>query len=105
MTKILFTDHQGSEYEVDAKDGETLMIAARDHDIPGIAGDCGGCCSCATCAVFVAPDWFAIVGPPGDDEAMMLEGGMADGPTSRLACQIMVTPALEGLRVTTPEVI
>lgn len=103
MTRVFFTDHQGTGYAVDAKDGETLMVAARDQDIPGIVGDCGGCCSCATCGVFVAPDWFAVVGPPGSDEAMMLEGSLAEGQTSRLACQIMVTPALEGLRVTTPK--
>lgn len=104
MTTIYFTDHRGVEHAVDARDGESLMIAARDHDVPGIVGECGGCCSCATCGVFVDPDWFERVGPAGEDEAMMLECSHADGPMSRLACQVKVTPALQGLRVTTPDI-
>lgn len=103
MTRIIFTDHLGTETEVEARDGESLMIAARDHDVAGIIGECGGCCSCATCGIFVAPEWFARVGPPGEDEAMMLECSLAEGPMSRLACQVIVTPELDGLRVTTPE--
>jgi 2Fe-2S ferredoxin len=102
VATIHFTDHLGTEHVVDARIGESLMIAARDQGVPGIAGDCGGSCICATCAIFVAPEWFAIVGPPGEDEAMMLAGSLGEGPMSRLACQIRVTPELEGLRVTTP---
>jgi 2Fe-2S ferredoxin len=102
MPTVHFTDKLGTEHVVEARVGESLMVAARNQGIPGIMGDCGGSCICATCAIFVAPEWFAIVGPPGEDEAVMLEGSLAEGPMSRLACQIPVTPALEGLHVTTP---
>lgn len=104
MTRIVITDYRGDAHEIQAKDGETLMVAARNHDVPGILGECGGCSTCATCGVIVDPDWFARVGAPGDDEAMMLECSAASGPTARLSCQITVTPQLDGLHVTAPEI-
>ncbi len=103
MTKIIFTDHQGKEHVVDAVDGKSLMLAATKNDVHGIDADFGGCCSCATCGVVVHPEWFEKVGSPSEIEKSMLECSDAIGPTSRLSCQIEVSPALEGLRVNTPE--
>ncbi|MET0371374.1 MAG: hypothetical protein ABW039_08370 [Sphingobium sp.] len=103
MPTVTFTDHLGTERCIEAKLGDSLMRTAKDNGVPGIDADCGGCCACATCGVFVDPDWFATVGPPGEMEASMLECCLAAGPHSRLACQIEITPALDGLRVTTPQ--
>ncbi|WP_430738981.1 2Fe-2S iron-sulfur cluster-binding protein [Sphingomonas paeninsulae] len=80
--------------------GETLMEAAVDHQIAGIAATCGGCCACATCHVIVSPDWYDRVGPPGPMENDTLYFGAARRPTSRLSCQIDLTTALNGLQVT-----
>lgn len=33
----------------------------------------------------------------------MLECCRAAGPQSRLSCQVVLTPAMDGLRVTTPD--
>lgn len=87
-------------------EGESLMRAAVEHDVPGIYGDCGGQCACATCHVYIDSDWIERVGTaePGSTEESMLEGAPANvQPNSRLACQVILTPELDGLVVLVPE--
>ncbi len=103
MPRITFVEHGGRRHVVDAKPGLSLMRAAVDHDVPGIDADCGGACACATCHVFVPPEWAAATGSPGTMEAEMLSFSAAVRPESRLACQITVTDALDGLVVTMPD--
>ena len=104
MTQIVFIDFEGTQRTVDARPGRSVMLAALDHAVPGIVAECGGGCSCATCHVYVDPDWIARVGEPSESEQMLLEGAVNEPrETSRLSCQIIVTEALDGLRVTTPE--
>ena len=61
------------------------------------------CLSCATCHVIVDADWFAKTGAPGEDEVDMLDLAFGLAQTSRLGCQIEMSDALDGLRVTIPE--
>lgn len=103
MPKITYVDHSGAEHHVDAECGTSVMQSATANGIPGIDADCGGQCACATCQVFVADAWAARVGPPGPQEALMLEATVNARPNSRLSCQIVVTEELEGLIVHLPE--
>ncbi len=85
--------------------GSNLMLAATFEGVPGIDGDCGGCLSCATCHVVVDEAWVARVGPAGDDESVMLDStSAARQPASRLSCQIIASPALDGLLLHMPAV-
>ena len=78
--------------------GQTLMEAARANAIPTILGDCGGNLSCATCHVVVDAAWSAATGDPGAMEDQMLDITDVDrAPTSRLSCQLTMTPALDGI--------
>jgi ferredoxin, 2Fe-2S len=80
--------------------GQSLMRAATAAGIDAIAADCGGVLSCATCHVVVAPEWAARLPAPGADEDAMLEMTAAPRePNSRLSCQIVLTPELDGLAV------
>ena len=103
MPKVTFTDHSGTERTVEAKPGESVMLAARGNNVPGIDADCGGKCACATCHVFVDEAWLPKVGGRGEMEESMLAFAPNVGPNSRLSCQIVMTEELDGLRVTTPE--
>ena len=103
MPKVVFISHDGTRYEVQATAGESLMRAAVDHDVPGIDADCGGMCACATCHVFVEPEWSAKLAPPSTQENEMLNFTAERREHSRLACQIPVVDALDGLTVTMPE--
>ncbi|WP_066709525.1 2Fe-2S iron-sulfur cluster-binding protein [Celeribacter ethanolicus] len=90
---LIFRQSDGSETPVEVQPGRTVMEAAVMAGIPGIEGECGGSLSCATCHVY-APEGFEA---PGDYEADMLD--FAESPrreTSRLSCQIKVTPELAG---------
>jgi ferredoxin, 2Fe-2S len=102
MVKIIYVDHHGTRREVDVKEGLSVMEGAVRHAIPGIEGDCGGAGACATCHVYVDPQWLSKLKAPNELERGMLKLAVAPDETSRLACQIEVTKALEGLTVRTP---
>ena len=101
MTNINFKLRNGELKKIDAEDGLTLMEVARDNDL-GIEGTCGGSISCCTCHVVIEKDWFVKVGPANPDEEDMLDLAVDLQPTSRLGCQIEVTPELDGLIVNIP---
>jgi len=103
MVQINFIEHHGAMRTVDVTEGISLMEGALKHHIPGIDGDCGGACACATCHVYVAPEWYARLKPMNELERSMLKFASNPAENSRLACQIVAVPALEGLTVTTPE--
>ena len=103
MPKVTFIAHDGSRHEVQAEAGLSLMRAAVDNSIRGIDGDCGGQCACATCHVFVDPAWAPQTGARTQMEDDMLNFAAELRDSSRLACQITVTDALDGLVVTMPE--
>lgn len=98
MPKISFVEPDGTLCLVDAVLGESAMQAATRHGVDGIIGECGGSCICATCHCYVDEAWRARIGPAGDAEAEVLEFETNSvRPESRLACQIAITEALDGL--------
>ena len=103
MPKVTFIAFNGTRHDVDAVAGLSLMRAAVDNDVPGIDADCGGNCACATCHVFVDPQWVGLTGPRTVKEEEMLNFAAGLRETSRLACQIPVSAALDGLVVAMPE--
>lgn len=102
MPKIHFIEHGGREHSVDVDAGLSVMESAVRNGIPGIDGDCGGVCACATCHVYVDSRWMAAAGDRTETESDMLELAADVEPNSRLACQIAVTDALDGLVVRLP---
>jgi len=103
MSILHVTDRQGQLHTLDAVDGWRVMEILREHRI-GLDGLCGGACACATCHVVVAPDWAGRLHPPRADEIDRLDELPEIAPTSRLACQIIWGPELEGLTLALGEV-
>jgi 2Fe-2S ferredoxin len=103
MPKVTFVSFKGTRHEVVVTEGLSLMRAAVDNNVPGIDGDCGGQCACATCHVFVDAQWAERAGPRTAREDDMLNFAAELQDNSRLACQILVTQALDGLVVSMPE--
>lgn len=103
MPKITYIATDGTETVVEAKVGQSVMLAAVNNSVPGIVAECGGACSCATCHVHVDPDWYERLPAPRDMEKDMLEFAIEPDATSRLSCQITVTEDMDGLVVRTPE--
>lgn len=63
---------------------------------------CSGVMACSTCQVYVHPDWFPRVGPPGEAELDMLELAHEPEETSRLGCQVRLTPDMDGMSISIP---
>ncbi len=103
MGHITFIEHDGTLHEVEIEADKSLMQHATDNLVPGIDADCGGACACGTCHVILDEQWFARTGQIAPNEQQMLEMTPEGTPTSRLACQIDVTEALDGLVVRLPE--
>jgi len=95
---------QSGDHLIKVRPGHTLMEAAREAGVPGIIGECGGSLSCGTCHVRVVESPSALP-DVSDAERDMLE--FAEVPAteaSRLCCQIVAAPALDGLIVEVAEV-
>jgi ferredoxin, 2Fe-2S len=103
MPAVTFIEHNGKQHLVTAVIGLTLMRAAIDNNVPGIDADCGGNCACATCHVYVDPAWQDRTGVRTTLEEEMLSFAAVTQGNSRLACQIPITEALDGLVVTMPD--
>lgn len=98
---MTFIDGAGAIHEVDAPIGHSLLQIAWDNGLD-VEGACEGAMACSTCHVIVDPDWFARLDPPSEDEEDMLDLAPGLKPTSRLGCQIVVTEAMDGLKVSLP---
>ncbi len=88
-------------FAFEATPGTTLMQALKGTGFD-IEAACEGCLTCATCHVMLAPAWYARLGPPAADEQAMLACLAVTSPTSRLSCQIVLTPAMQGLSLEIP---
>lgn len=91
----------GAVQEVQAAPGARLLEVAQHAGQP-LEGTCEGQMACSTCHVIVAADYFAKLPPASEDEEDMLDLAMGAVRTSRLACQIVLTDALDGLTVRMP---
>ena len=101
--KLTFVDPVGIERTVEGNTGDSVMATAVRNGVPGIVGECGGNASCATCHVWVRDEFAELVGPPHDLEDDLLDLAVAERrDTSRLSCQIRVTPEIDGLVVDIP---
>jgi 2Fe-2S ferredoxin len=93
---IVVTDGDGREHRLPAEDGWRAMEVIRDWGLD-IKAECGGACACATCHVYVDPAWAPLLPPPSAEEIDMLDGAFDVREESRLSCQILLDPALDGL--------
>ena len=97
--KVFVTDLDGNTKEVEGTVGWTLMEVIRDAGEP-IKAECGGACACATCHVYVDDDWLDATGERSEEEEDMIDLALEVRDNSRLSCQIEVSEALDGLKVT-----
>jgi 2Fe-2S ferredoxin len=102
MGMLKVVDRDGVEHAVEAKTGLKVMEVLRELDY-GVAAICGGMCSCATCHIYVDPAWIDKLPPPMSDERDLLGELSHYRENSRLSCQVEITAALDGLKVTIAE--
>ena len=98
---VRFVARDGTIRTVVAVPGDRLLDAAQADGQP-LEGTCEGQLACATCLVIVDPGDFARLPPAREDEEDMLDLAPGATRTSRLACQIRLDEALDGLTVQIP---
>ena len=104
MPNVTYISYTNETTTIDVPLGTTVMENAIKNGIDGIVAECGGSCMCATCHVYVQEDQLARTPPMQPDEDAMLEGTASPRkPNSRLSCQLVVSPEMDGLVVHLPE--
>jgi|TARA_B110000902_G_scaffold92378_1_gene109660 2Fe-2S ferredoxin len=96
--KIHVYDRDGKKHSVEGEVGDVLMTPLRTVDL--VDGTCGGSCSCATCHVYIDEKTFAQLPEQSEEESEVIEFMEKVEATSRLACQITLTEALDGMTAT-----
>jgi len=101
MIKVTFIDADGEAQIAEANDGQILLDVAQAAGMP-LEGTCEGQMACSTCHVIVDKEWFAMLPRATEDEEDMLDLASGARRTSRLSCQIVLTPELDGITVRIP---
>ena len=101
MPKLIFILQDGHQKEVDAPLGLSVLEVAHANHI-SLEGACEGSLACSTCHVVVDPKYYSLLDEASEDEEDMLDLAFGLTHTSRLGCQIKMTPELDGLVVTIP---
>ncbi|MBY0407667.1 MAG: ferredoxin family 2Fe-2S iron-sulfur cluster binding protein [Rickettsiales bacterium] len=101
MPKMTFVKADGSELNVEVPSGISVLEVAHKHGV-ALEGACEGSLACSTCHVIVDAAWYPKLKPATEDEEDMLDLAFGLTHTSRLGCQIMMSDALDGLKVSLP---
>lgn len=93
---IVVQDRAGARKTLEPGEGKTLMPVLRPAKV-GIIGLCNGNAVCGTCHVYVDADWLGRLPEPEDFEIEKLEELEHRQENSRLSCQLIYEPGLDGL--------
>ena len=100
---ITFVHPDGRSERIGGNGVESVMQLAIAHGISEIVAECGGNAMCATCHVYVDDQWIDRLPAMTADEDSLLDGAAAERrPSSRLSCQLKLTPELDGLVLRLP---
>ena len=99
MINISVKDLDGQIHEIQAREGDSLMEALREHEW-GVPAICGGLCSCGTCHVYLETQWLDKFQQADPDEQDLLDVFDSARESSRLSCQLQLQAAHEGLKLT-----
>ncbi|WP_322028919.1 flavin reductase family protein [Paraburkholderia sp. J76] len=88
---------------VAARVGESILSALKTAGLP-VMSVCGGKASCGTCLVELEAGWIQRAAPCSRTERDLLACLPEAGPSSRLGCQIRITPELDGLAMRLPSI-
>ncbi|CAN6452904.1 unnamed protein product [Victoria cruziana] len=102
MISMTFFDKDGEEKLVKVPVGMSVLEAAHANDIE-LEGACEASLACSTCHVIVTDmEFYNKLDDPTDEENDMLDLALGLTKTSRLGCQIIAKPEIDGIRVAVP---
>ncbi|XP_066371762.1 uncharacterized protein [Miscanthus floridulus] len=99
---VTFVNKDGSEKTISVPVGMSMLEAAHENDIE-LEGACEGSLACSTCHVIVMDvNYYNKLEDPADEENDMLDLAFGLTETSRLGCQVIAKPELDGMRLALP---
>ncbi|CAA6664598.1 unnamed protein product [Spirodela intermedia] len=99
---VTFVDKDGEEKVIRVPVGMSMLEAAHENDIE-LEGACEGSLACSTCHVIIMDvDYYNRLEDPTDEENDMLDLAFGLCETSRLGCQVIAKPELDGMRLALP---
>lgn len=100
--KFTFVERSsGDHIAVEGRVGQTVLDVAIDNDVD-IEGACGGELACSTCHVIVSSALYSRLPVKNVEEDDMLDLANNLTSTSRLCCQIRVSPLIDGAEFVVP---
>ncbi len=96
---FILKDH--SEQQISAQAGLSILEVAHANDVD-LEGACEGSLACCTCHVIVDKEYYSKLEAPSEAEEDMLDLAFGLEETSRLGCQLILTPELDGIKVKLP---
>lgn len=101
MITVHFIGKNGEKLTVQAEEGLSLLEVAHKNKVP-LEGACEGSLACSTCHLIIEPEFYSKLPSASDEEEDMLDLAFGLTHTSRLGCQIILSPALDGITVRLP---
>jgi len=99
---VTFVNKDGEETEIKVPVGMSMLEAAHENDVE-LEGACEGSLACSTCHVIITDEeLYNKLPEPSDEENDMLDLAFGLTETSRLGCQVIAKPELDGLRLALP---
>lgn len=94
--RFKFVLRDGSKREVVTKTGRHILEVAKENDVE-LEGACEASLACSTCHVILPAKLFHELPPPKDEEEDLLDLAFGLTGTSRLGCQVIITPSFENV--------
>ncbi|KEH44395.1 putative biotin synthase [Medicago truncatula] len=102
MISVTFVEKDGEEKLIKVPIGMSMLEAAHVNDIE-LEGACESSLACSTCHVIVKDvEYYNKLEDATDEENDMLDLAFGLCETSRLGCQVIATPKLDGIRLALP---
>ncbi|XP_058238640.1 ferredoxin 1b [Hemibagrus wyckioides] len=105
-SKVLlhFVNQSGTKTSVMTTEGESLLdvVINKNLQIDGF-GACEGTLACSTCHLLFEESVYERLEPMADEEMDMLDLAYGLTKTSRLGCQVIVAPWMNGMMVRVPQ--
>ncbi|KAI1884010.1 hypothetical protein AGOR_G00221980 [Albula goreensis] len=103
VVNVVYIDRSGNRIPIKAQVGDNVLYLAHKHGIE-LEGACEASLACSTCHVYVKSEYFDKLPESEEREDDMLDMAPMLQENSRLGCQIILTPELDGIELTLPKV-
>ncbi|KAM6217877.1 ferredoxin-2, mitochondrial [Rhynchocyon petersi] len=103
VVNVVFVDRSGKRIPVSGRVGDNVLHLAQRHGVD-LEGACEASLACSTCHVYVSEEHLDLLPQPDEREDDMLDMAPLLQENSRLGCQILLTPELEGAEFTLPKI-